>query len=135
MRRYLILLALPLLTAASLPGPIPAETIRVIDGDTVEMRMQVWLNTFVVDQVRLAGVDTPELHGACEAERTRAADARAFVERTLGAASAIALTDISREKYGRPLARIVVDGRDLSAMLIAAGLGRPYAGGTRTGWC
>lgn len=39
------------------------------------------------------------------------------------------------DRYGRRLARITVDGLDLSAALIAAGLGRADDGGKRAGWC
>ena len=39
------------------------------------------------------------------------------------------------DKYGRTLARVYLDGRDLSDMLIEAKLGRPYNGERRLTWC
>jgi hypothetical protein len=29
---------------SDLPGPIPAALVRVIDGDTVEVRARIWLD-------------------------------------------------------------------------------------------
>ena len=45
------------------------------------------------------------------------------------------LDHIDRGKYFRLVAGVMVDGRDLSDMLIGAGLARPYEGGHRRGWC
>lgn len=41
----------------------PAEVLRVIDGDTFKARLDQGLGTFRVTDVRLAGIDTPEVHG------------------------------------------------------------------------
>ncbi|WP_290897841.1 thermonuclease family protein [Hoeflea sp.] len=39
------------------------------------------------------------------------------------------------DRYGRTLACVYADGRDVAKALIAAGLARPYDGGRREGWC
>ena len=63
--------------AEPLAGPVPADVIRVIDGDTIRVRARVWLDQTVDVSVRLAGIDAPELSGAdCPAERTRGRRAR-----------------------------------------------------------
>ncbi|MEO5338879.1 MAG: nuclease, partial [Magnetospirillum sp. WYHS-4] len=61
--------------AETLPGPYAAEILRVIDGDTFEARIRLWLNQDLVQKVRLAGIDAPELTGPCP-EAGRAARAR-----------------------------------------------------------
>jgi endonuclease YncB( thermonuclease family) len=117
------------------PGPVEAEVIRVIDGDTIVVRAKLWPNLLAETHVRLAGVDAPELNGHCDAERERAEQARAFVESRLEHA-AIRLFDVRTDKYGgRVLARVEADGRDLADQLLAAGLARPYHGRKRDGWC
>ena len=47
------------------------------------------------------------------------------------------LTNITLGKYaGRIIADVsLADGRSLAALVIGAGLGREYDGGTRLGWC
>lgn len=123
-----------------LPGPIPAQVLRVIDGDTLEVRARIWLGQDVTTLLRLAGVDAPEARGACANERALAAQATSFVRRALGSGdepATVTLTEVTQGKYaGRVVARVAVaDGRDLGAALVAARLARPYDGGARMSWC
>lgn len=119
-----------------IPGPVAAQLLGVIDGDTVVVRARIWLGHDVETRLRLDGVDTPELKGKCEHERRRAAAARDFV-RSLGAGGRVVLRDIQYGKYaGRVVARVETpDGVDFAAALLRAGLGRPYDGGRRASWC
>jgi micrococcal nuclease len=119
-----------------LPGPIPAEVVEVIDGDTLRVRAQVWIDLELETLVRLRGIDTPELRGQCEAEKARARAAKEALAR-LAAAGPVALTQVEYEKYaGRVLADVgTAGGQDLAQAMIAAGHARAYAGGERQGWC
>jgi endonuclease YncB( thermonuclease family) len=123
-----------------LPGPIPAEIVRVVDGDTVEVDARIWLGQKVRTQVRLLGVDTPELAGRCESERALAKQAKEMLARMLSGGQGphlAELREVDYDKYGgRVLAKIfAADGADVAAKLIGAGLARPYAGGARAPWC
>ncbi len=139
--RYLCLfLALAVYPAAAgevIPGPVPAQVIRVVDGDTIAVRARIWLHQDVESLVRLAGVDTPELHGpACEAALARAA--RDFVQSRLPDGAPISLHRIIADKYGNRVVAAVKmpDGRALSTLLLKAGLARPYDGRAKGGpWC
>lgn len=117
-------------------GPVPAEVVAVIDGDTVDVRARIWLGQDVATRVRLDGVDAPELKGKCEAERAQAQQAKAFVEAAV-ANPHVTLFNVQYGKYaGRVVADVVLaDGRRLADALIAAGLVRPYGGGKRQSWC
>ncbi|MEE8332869.1 MAG: thermonuclease family protein [Alphaproteobacteria bacterium] len=119
-----------------LPGPVPAELVRVVDGDSVLVSARIWLGQRVTVSVRLAGIDAPEIRGRCDAERKRAHRAREFLVRRLKEGN-IALADIHYGKYaGRVVARLLDrDGVDLGAALVKAGLARPYAGRRRLPWC
>ena len=118
------------------PGPVPARVVAVIDGDTIAVRARIWLGQDVETRVRVAGVDAPELRGACARERALAIAAREFLVATVGDA-VVTLTDIRYDKFGgRVLARVEnAEGESLSALLISAGLGRVYSGGKRASWC
>lgn len=122
--------------ADAVTGPVSAEVKAVIDGDTIAVRARIWIGQNVDTRVRLAGVDTPELRGACAAERDLAIAARDFVADAI-ADGGVTLWDIRYDKYGgRVLARVeTAGGADLAALLIAAGLGRAYDGGAREPWC
>jgi micrococcal nuclease len=108
----------------------------VIDGDTLEVRVMVWLGQEVVTRVRIDGIDTPEKRGKCQREKDMAEQARAMTEQLL-ADSEIALYDIQNDKYGgRVRARVVTrSGEDIGQMLIKSGLARPYKGEARQPWC
>lgn len=123
--------------AETLRGPIVAKVIRVVDGDTLEVEANIWLGQTVRIAVRVAGVDTPELKGKCEAERAKARAAKAFVEKSLPKGAAVLLSDVRRDKYGdRVLAKVgLAAGSHLADALIGAGLARPYAGAKRQPWC
>ncbi len=48
----------------------------------------------------------------------------------------VQIKNVKHGKYaGRVVADVLVGGEKLSDMLIAEGLGRPYEGGRREGWC
>lgn len=123
--------------ADPLPGPIPAELIRVVDGDTLEVRAEIWIGQTVVTFVRLAGIDAPELRGACGGEKTLAMAATERLRGLLPPGARLLLHEVEHGKFaGRVVARVTLpDGRDLGAGLLLAGLAQPYAGGRRAEWC
>lgn len=90
------------------------------DGDTVRVKF------------RLAGVDTPEIKGSCEHERKLARKAQRFTSHFIKSGPATITVD-GVGRYGRPLAVIVVNGKDLGAELIKNGLAVPY--GKKGNWC
>lgn len=110
---------------------IPAEpaigTYSVYDGDTL---------TINGERIRIIGLDAPEIgSGARCASEARAADeARNELRRLLRGAE-ITLRRDGTDRYGRTLAYVYADGRDVAKELIAQGLARPYDGGQRESWC
>lgn len=131
----LLLLPLPAFSAEKMTGPVRAEVIGAIDGDTLRVEVQVWLNQRVQTLVRIDGIDTPERHGKCDAEKEKAEEARAKLAEI--AAEEIVLYDVRHDKYaGRVLAKAFTPaGADIARQLQGAGVARAYAGGKRGGWC
>ncbi len=149
--------------ADSLPGPLPARVVSVIDGDTLEVRVHIWLGQILDTRVRLAGIDAPELKGKCDREKDLARRARAYILARLdatgadptgadaggadaggaeagGTAAAAAVIRLREVRYGKFAGRVIarvetLDGADLGQGLIAAGLARPYDGRRRISWC
>ena len=119
-----------------LAGPVPAEVLRVIDGDTIEVRAHIWLGQEVTTLVRLARIDAPELKGKCASERAAAQTAKARLEDKVGGTE-VTLRDIRFEKYaGRVMSRVETEaGEDLAAALKREGLVRAYGGAKRQSWC
>ncbi len=135
-----------------LPGPYQAEVTKVYDGDTftvlvypgLNFKSNIWpgviyelqLNKLSIKTaVRVRGVDTPERRGSCKEEKVKAYVARDFVKGLVK--NGVTLSNVELGKYaGRVIADVTLPGgRSLTQELITAGLGRPYDGGTREGWC
>lgn len=125
----LLALCLPLAAMAE-PVAVEPSAIFVIDGDTVELDGE---------RIRVVGLDAPETHPGqyrCAAERARGETATATLRYMLADAETSALDILPRrDRYGRLLATLTLDGQDVATVLIAARLARPYDGGTRQGWC
>ena len=139
-RSLLALFALCLPAAAMgaerLAGPYFAAVERVVDGDTLAVRVTVWLGQDLRVLVRVRGIDAPELRGACESEKAQAAAAAVALAR-LVEPGPVSLTNIEGDKYfGRVLADVASPkGVDVGTALLTGGYARPYEGGRRGGWC
>ena len=114
------------------------QLLRVVDGDTVDVRFHAWEDIILVKRIRLLGVDTPELRPrkGTEAERAdekrRALEAMSYVQAELQNAAAISIvTDWESDSFGRVLAGIRYTDKsgtehDLAARLLKSGLAEPY---------
>lgn len=133
----LVLLLLPINALATDYGSATVSQVTSIyDGDTFRADIEGWPP--VIGRrvpIRVKGVDTPELRAHCESEKKLARQAKQYTVAALRGADHIELEELERGKYFRLAARVMVDGEDLATGLIAAGLGRPYEGGHREGWC
>ena len=101
----------------------------VIDGDTIR-----WNG----EKVRLVGFNTPEIsEPQCAAEATKGKKAKLRLQQLLnsGSVSFSATAERDRDRYGRLLREVRVDGRDVAEVLISEGLAEPYSGGQKRDWC
>ena len=130
------LLAAPALAGPpDLPGPFPAEVVKVVDGDTIAVRARIWIGIELSVDVRIRGIDAPEIRAQCREEAMLAAAATDRLVELAG--TRIQLSQVREDKYaGRVLADVVNEaGTDVGGALLEAGLARPYEGGRRGGWC
>ena len=117
-----------------MPGPFQARVVRVIDGDSLIVQVGLWFGQSVVEHIRIAGIDAPEMKGRCPSEIDAAKAARQYLAGLVGG-GAIELRDVRREKYGRALASVIAGGVNVGEALVREGLARPYDGRKRGGWC
>jgi len=117
-------------------GPVEADVLAVIDGDTFLADAHVWPGQSVRVNVRVRGIDTPEMKGRCPAERRAAMRARRALEALIGGRP-VSISNIGGAKYyGRVLADVeTADGMPVGDVMLAWELARPYAGGRRRPWC
>ncbi len=118
---------------AIIEGPVRAEIIRVIDGDTLLVAAKPWPQQTMEVYVRLRGIDAPEIKSDCASTRTLGEQAQAALAAMAGEQSEIRLLHISGDKYfGRVLADVTLtDGRNPAQELLSGGFVRQYDGGRK----
>ena len=132
----LTLVCFPASAAKLFRGPVEAVVVEVLDGDTFLAEAIVWPGHSVRVNVRIRGIDAPEMKARCDAERAAALRAREALASLFGA-DPIAISNISGAKYyGRVLADVTTaDGQGVASVLLGEKLVRPYGGGRREAWC
>lgn len=108
-----------------------ALVVAVVDGDTVDLDIDLGLRTFRRDRFRLAGVDAPELRAA-DPEPGRAAKAELARLLPMGAAVTVRTEKDRTEKYGRWLATVLNGAVNVNERMVTGGFAKPYDGGPRT---
>lgn len=106
----LIMLSIPVVAEADITGKI----VRVLDGDTVEI-----LAGNVATRVRLNGIDAPE-KAQPFGQRSRLA-----LTAIVGGKTVLAVGE-KRDRYGRLLATLMLDGRDINATQVYSGMAWVY---------
>lgn len=108
---------------------MPGADMRVIDGDTIQLPDG--------ERVRILNIDTPEMppRARCQREGSLALRARDRTQELLLAGDlSLHASGRNRDRYGRLLRRIEVNGRDLGELLISEGLAQRWAG-SKAQWC
>lgn len=114
------------------------QYVRNYDADTITFNVP-GVHPLLGDKinVRVSGVDTPEVRTKVTCEKQKARDAKRLVQNLLKHAKRIDLVHVSRDKYFRINADVIVDGKSLSHYLLKNGLAYSYDGGTKkkVDWC
>lgn len=102
--------------------------LRVVDGDTVDVELDLGCTVRVRVPVRLEGIDAPERGTSAGTAAT------AYLRALLPAGQAVTVQTRKTEKYGRRLAVIQLDDGDPASVnerLVRDGHATPYQGGRR----
>lgn len=111
-----------------------ANMLNVVDGDTVDVELDIGFHTRRIERLRLLGVNTPELHATDPQVRTAAAAAKLFTVQWMHAHISPAAEwsfRVQTEKtdaFGRYLATVwaIDDGSCLNDELLAQGFAVVY---------
>jgi len=125
-----------------------SDVVKVVDGDTVDLMVDLGFRTYTLQRIRLSNINTPELRGGTAESRAKAVEAKEFVKtwfekaKTDGLSIIVTTFKDKQGKYGRYLGQIAaIDWRNdvpglpgghetrvLNADLLAAGLAEEYRG-------
>ncbi len=109
---------------------------KVVDGDTIDVDIDLGFSVSFFSRVRLAGIDTPESRTTDAKEKALGLEVKEKIKKELAAAKDVVIKTEkpdSSEKYGRILGWIFLDGSDVSLnqKLINEGYAWTYGGGTK----
>ena len=110
-----------------------ATLIKCVDGDTVDLMVDLGFDMWHKIRVRLAGINTPESRTRDLKEKALGLEAKEFTQNFLKGKEIIVHTN-KQGKFGRFLANLTVGGHDLAEALIEANLAREYHGEKRGNW-
>jgi endonuclease YncB( thermonuclease family) len=109
-----------------------AKVIKVYDGDTITIATPVQFEGSPMYRfsVRLRDIDCPELRTKNEVEKACSKIAKqVMVDQVLG--KMVTLTDVDYDKYGRVLANVLLNGVNITDVLMRRNLAVVYDGGTK----
>jgi micrococcal nuclease len=112
------------------------KVTSVVDGDTIDVDIDLGFSVSFSQRVRLAGIDTPESRTSDKFEKTLGLEAKEYLKYKLKDAKTVIIKTEkpdSSEKYGRILGWLYVDGDTVSVNdhMIEDGYAWGYLGETK----
>ena len=107
------------------------QVTRVVDGDTIDVDLDLGFDIIYKCRVRLYGIDTPESRTRNKDEKVRGKLAAKFLkDAILNGKNVILQTQLkdSKGKFGRVLASVVVDGININQRMVTNHLAVRYEG-------
>ena len=109
---------------------------KVVDGDTIDVDIDLGFDISFSSRVRLAGIDTPESRTSDKLEKSLGLESKAYLKNAIEAAKTVVIKTEkmdSSEKYGRILGWVFLDGSDVSInqKMISDGYAWGYLGDTK----
>jgi micrococcal nuclease len=112
------------------------KVTKVVDGDTIDVEIDLGFDISFSSRVRLAGIDTPESRTTDKMEKALGLEAKAYLKNKIESAKTVVIKTEkmdSSEKYGRILGWVFLDGSSISMneQMIADGHAWGYLGDTK----
>jgi micrococcal nuclease len=112
------------------------KVTKIVDGDTIDVDIDLGFNISFAQRVRLAGIDTPESRTKDAREKALGLEVKNKVKSAIDSAKTVIIkTELpdSTEKYGRILGWVYLDGaaKSLNEQLIDEGYAWGYMGETK----
>jgi len=112
------------------------KVLKVVDGDTIDVDIDLGFNVSYTQRVRLAGIDTPESRTTDLKEKALGLEVKEYLKHSLeGAEDVVIQTEKpdSSEKYGRILGWLFINDDEISLneKMINEGYAWEYDGGTK----
>ena len=93
---------------------VPAVVTRIIDGDTIEVTLDLGWKLYKNDHVRFAGINAPEI------KTPEGIGARDFLSIYLKVGQKVMIQSHKLDKYGRCLATVMVGDVNLNNLMVSS---------------
>ena len=108
------------------------EVLRVVDGDTVDVRIDLGFNVWHKCRVRLMGINAPESRTRDLEEKARGLAAKSWLIDILEHSKGeVELQSHGTGKYGRVLGELFVNGLNINETMVKEGHAVEYDGGKK----
>ncbi len=103
-----------------------ARILKVIDGDSVQVELDLGFSIKYKNTVRLGRIDACELRDSDLTKQKRANEAKEWLKQKLLVDTKVLVISKALDKYGRILGEIVLDNQNISDLLLEQKLVDPY---------
>ena len=108
------------------------NVVRVVDGDTVDVEIDLGFSLTKKERIRLAGIDTPETRTKNDEEKKLGIDAKEYLTMRLDSSKNLIVKTEKDGKYGRMLGWLFDDdNRSINRDMVDLGYAWTYGGGTK----
>ena len=107
------------------------KVIKIVDGDTIDVMLDLGFDIMYKSRVRLFGIDTPESRTRDKVEKKYGLMSKKFLQDELKNAKKISIKTYKGEetgKFGRILGEIFVDGININELMCKKGHAVEYHG-------
>ena len=107
------------------------KVIKVVDGDTIDVMLDLGFDIMYKSRVRLFGIDTPESRTSDKTEKKYGLMSKKFLQDELKNAKKISIKTYKGEetgKFGRILGDVFVDGKSVNMKMVKEGHAVQYYG-------
>ena len=107
------------------------KVTKVVDGDTIDVIMDMGFDIMYKSRVRLFGIDTPESRTRNKDEKVRGLLAKKYLQEALKAGKKLSIKtykDNETGKFGRILGDVFIDGKSINAQMVKDFMAVPYTG-------
>ncbi|MBO71694.1 MAG: hypothetical protein CL508_05200 [Actinobacteria bacterium] len=108
------------------------DVLKVVDGDTVDVRIDLGFDVWHKCRVRLMGINAPESRTRDKEEKKRGLAAKEWLSKEIyDAVDPIELKSHGKGKFGRILGELFINNININELMVNSGHAVKYDGGKR----
>ncbi len=99
-----------------------ATVLKVIDGDTIDLDVDLGFKIRKKVRARLARINCAELNSSDTNDKEKAAAAKQYLSKLLGAGAQVFVRSLALDIYGRSIAEVFLNTVNVSDLMLDSGL-------------